>query len=405
MTLSNEQVKELRKDFPIFNGQKLIYIDNAATTQKPKQVIQAVQEFYTAQNANIHRGIYNLSQEATQKYEQARNTIAAFIGAEPEELIFTRNATEAINLVAYTLHSLIGTRKEIVLSEMEHHANLVPWQQFAKRHGMQLKFIAMKPDYTLDYEDAARKITENTALLAITHISNALGTINDVRMFVQLAKEKGAFTLIDAAQSAAHVPINVKALECDFLALSGHKMCGPTGIGVLYGRKELLEKMEPFNVGGDMIHTVSYEDATWNKLPHKFEAGTPHIAGAIGLATAVVYLKKIGMHNVAAWDKDILKYALEKMKALKGITLYNAGGDKSAGIISFNVDGVHPHDIASLLNDEGVCVRAGHHCAMPLMSRLGVSGTLRASFYFYTTYEDVDAFITALKNAQEVLHG
>jgi len=406
--MKEEQIKELRKDFPLLqkkiHGKSIIYLDNAATTQKPQVVIDAITTYYKEENANVHRGVYALSQEATALYEGAHKIVGAFIHAAPEEIIFTRGTTESINLLAYTIHSLIPDGKnEIVLTEMEHHSNVVPWQQFAKRHGFTLKYISLKEDYTLDYDDAKEKITDNTAVVAFTHISNALGTINDASLLVVLAKEKGALTVIDAAQSVAHVKIDVQELGCDFLAFSAHKMLGPTGIGALYGRKELLEKMDPFQYGGDMIRTVSFEGATWNTLPMKFEAGTPHIAGAVGFAEAVNYLQKVGMENIAKWEKELLAYALEKIKDIEGVEIYNAGVEHSSGILSFNIHDVHPHDIASLLDDEGICVRGGHHCAMPLMDILGVAGTLRASFYLYTDFSDIDVFVASLQRAKELL--
>lgn len=404
--LTNQHAQELRKDFPILrtkmNGKSIAYLDNAATTQKPKQVIQAIKEFYEKDNANIHRGIYTLSEQATQKYEGAKKTVAEFINAQPNEIIFTRSTTESLNLLAFTLPEIITGRNEIVLTEMEHHANLVPWQQVAKRKGWTLKFVRMKDDFMLDYEDAKNKITEKTAIVSIGHVSNALGTINNVQFLCKQAHEKGALFIVDAAQSAPHMPIDVKTIGCDFLAFSGHKMAGPTGIGVLFGRKELLEKMPPFNTGGDMIRKVTYENAEWNDVPLKFEAGTPNIAGAVGLAAAIEYLKKIGMKNIETHEKELMSYALEKIKTVKNITVYNAGSEKSSGILSFNLNNIHAHDVAAVMSDEGICIRGGHHCAMPLMGRLGVAGTARASFYLYTTTKDIDRFIKALKKTQKL---
>ncbi len=404
--ITEQQAEELRKDFPILrtkmNDKKLVYLDNAATTQKPKQVIQAIKEFYEKDNANIHRGIYTLSEQATQKYEDAKKTVAEFINAQRDEIIFTRSTTESLNLLAFTLPEIITGRNEIVLTEMEHHANLVPWQQVAKRKGWTLKFIRIKDDFTLDYEDAKKKISEKTAIVSVGHVSNALGTINDVETICRIAHEKGALFIVDAAQSAPHMPIDAKKIGCDFLAFSGHKMCGPTGIGVLFGRKELLEKMPPFNTGGDMIRKVTYENAEWNDVPMKFEAGTPNIAGAIGLAAAIEYLKKIGMENIEAHEKELLKYTLEKIKKVENITIYNAGIENSSGILSFNFKNIHAHDVAAVLSDEGICIRGGHHCAMPLMNKLGIPGTARASFYCYNTTKDIDRFIKALKKIQKL---
>ncbi len=404
MKINNEAAKKLRKDFPIFeNNPGLIYLDSASTTQKPKQVIEAEKKFYETTNANIHRGLYKLSEKATELYENSRKTIAKFINSSEKEVIFTRSATEALNLLAYTIHSIIPKGKdEIVLTEMEHHSNLVPWQQFAKRHGFKISFIKIKPDYTLDLKDAEQKITHKTAILSITHISNSLGTINPVKELIELAKSKGAITIIDAAQSVPHVKVDVKELGCDFLAFSGHKMLGPTGIGILYGKKELLEKLSPFNFGGDMISSVSYEDAKWNELPWKYEAGTQNIAGAIGLAEAIRYLEKIGMENVESWEKTLLDYALKKLKKIKGIKIYNSGVEKGSGTISFNISDIHPHDTASIFAEDNVCIRAGHHCNMPLMKKLGLTGTNRASFYFYNTFEDIDKLVESLNKVNKI---
>lgn len=404
--VTDQQAKELQKDFPILrtkmNGKRIVYLDNAATTQKPKQVIQEISEFYEKDNANIHRGIYTLSEQATQRYEDARKTVAGFINAQPNEIIFTRSTTESLNLLAFTLPEIIADRNEIVLTEMEHHANLVPWQQAAQRKGWTLKFIRMKEDFTLDYEDAKNKITEKTAIVSVGHVSNALGTINDVELLFKMAHEKGALFIVDAAQSAPHMLIDVKKIGCDFLAFSGHKMAGPTGVGVLFGKKELLEKMPPFNTGGDMIRKVTYEKAEWNDAPIKFEAGTPDIAGAIGLAAAIEYLKEIGMEQIEAREKELRRYALEKIKKIKGITLYAPPQNQQAGIISFNLNNIHAHDVAAVLSDEGICIRGGHHCAMPLMGKLGIAGTARASFYCYNTTKDINRFIKALKKTQKL---
>ncbi|MBW2985353.1 cysteine desulfurase [Candidatus Woesearchaeota archaeon] len=405
MKLTNETIKKLKGDFPIFKnntkGKSLIYLDSAATTQKPKQVIDSIKNFYENENANIHRGVYTLSEEATVKYNGARKLISKFINAKPEEIIFTRSATESINLLAYTLSSLLNG-DEIVVTEMEHHSNFVPWQQFAKRNNMKLKIIAMKNDFTLDYEDAKKKITENTALVAVTHVSNALGTINDINTLVKLAKEKNALTLIDAAQSAPHLKIDVKDIDCDFLVFSGHKMLAPMGIGILYGKKELLEKLPPFHFGGDMIKEVNKTDSTWNEIPMKFEAGTQNVAGVIALGTTINYLNSIGMENIEAWEKELLQYSLDNLSKIDGIEIYHPGIEHGTGIISFNLKGIHPHDLASLLNDENICIRGGHHCSMPLMDKLGIAGTARISFYLYNTFEDIDKLIESLKKSQRL---
>lgn len=399
MNLNNKTAKILKRDFPIFkNNPGLIYLDNAATSQKPETVIKAIDDFYEKDNANISRGLYTLAEKSTKKYEGARKIIAEFINAKSEEIIFTRNATESLNLLSYTIDSLIKSGKnEIVLTEMEHHSNLVPWQQLAKRHGFKLKFVKIKPDFTLDIEDLKHKLTDKTAILTFTYASNVLGTINPVKELVNLGKSKGAITIIDAAQAAPHIDINVKEIDCDFLVFSGHKMLGPIGIGVLYGRKELLEKLPPFNFGGGMIKKVTLEGAEWADIPQKFEAGTQNVAGAIGLAEAIRYIQKIGIKNIGDWDKKLVTYAINKLKEIDGIKLYHPGLDKSSSIISFNVKKIHPHDVAELLNNDGVAIRAGHHCAMPLMATLKVPGTCRVSFYIYNTFEDVDVLVKTLK--------
>lgn len=403
MKITNRKAKKLKKDFPIFKNNKgLIYLDNAATSQRPKQVINAVKDFSEKDNANIQRGVYTLAERATEKYDKARKTVANFINADEKEIVFTRNATESLNLLSYTLPSIIRKGKnEIVLTEMEHHSNLVPWQQLARRNKLKLKFIKLKSDFTLDIEDAKRKITDKTAVLSVAHVSNVLGTINNVKEIVKLGNQKGGITVVDAAQSVPHLKVDIKDIDCDFLAFSSHKMLGPTGIGVLYGKKELLDKLPPFEFGGGMIKQVSYESAEWNDIPYKFEAGTQNISGAIGLAEAIEYIKKIGIKNIESWETELMKYALEKIRKIKGIKIYNPGIDKSIGIISFTTKGIHPHDIASLMNDYKIAIRAGHNCAMPLMKKLGVTGVSRASFYFYNTFEDVDRFVEGLKKIKE----
>ncbi|GIU68165.1 MAG: cysteine desulfurase [Candidatus Pacearchaeota archaeon] len=404
MKLSNKTVHTLKKDFPIFkNNPGLIYLDNAATSQKPKQVIDVLKKFYEKEYANVHRGVYRLSSNATELYLKSKEIIAEFIGAKPEEIIYTRNTTESLNLLSYTLPSIINAtnkkRDEIVLTEMEHHSNLIPWQQLAKRGGWKLKFIKLK-GYELDMEDFKKKVSKKTAVVALCHVSNSLGTINPVQEIIKIAKEKGALTVIDAAQSVPHMKVDVLKVGADFLAFSGHKMMAPTGIGVLYGKKQLLEKMQPFMFGGEMIKKVTLNSATWADLPAKFEAGTPHIAGAIGLGEAINYIKKIGIENIEEWEKKLLDYTLEKIKDIKGIKIYNSGKN-SSGILSFNLEGIHPHDVASLLDEQGIAIRAGHHCNMPLMKILGVPGTCRISFYLYNTFEDIDALISTLKKIKD----
>ena len=400
MKINDSVAKKLKKDFPIFkNNKNLVYFDNASTTQKPKQVIDAIKKFYETSNANIHRGVYKLSQKATKEYEESKKTVAEFINASPDEIIFTRSTTEAINFLSYTLPSFKG-KNEIVLTEMEHHSNLVPWQQLAKRNKMDLKFIKMKSDFTLDMEDAKRKITNKTAILSVAHVSNSLGTINPVKKIIRIARKKNVLTVVDAAQSVGHMKVDVKDLDCDFFAFSGHKILGPLGIGVLYGKRYLFENLQPFNFGGDMIKFVSLESAEWNTIPEKFEAGTQNIAGAIGLAEAIKYLKKIKIINIEKYEKELIQYLLKKIKKMKKIEIYNSMKN-TTGILSFNIRGVHSHDIASLLDDYNIAIRAGHHCTMPLMKKLKISGTARVSFYFYNTKEDIDKFLKALKEIAE----
>ena len=404
MELNNNIVKALKTDFPIFkHNLGLVYLDNAATSQKPTSVLNAIKEFSERDNANVGRGVYSLAERAMKKYEGARTAVSRFIGAQPEEIVFTKNTTESLNLLAYTLSSIIPEGKdEIILTEMEHHSNLVPWQQMAKRNGFKLKVVKIKPDYTLDLEDAKKSLNDKTAIFAFTYVSNVLGTINPVKEIINLAKTKGAITVIDAAQAIQHLPINVKEIGCDFLAFSGHKVLGPNGIGVLYGKSELLEKMEPFNFGGGMIETVDFKDSSWKSGPEKFEAGTQNIAGAVGLAAAIDYKKNIGHENIAKWESYLLKYALKRLKEVPGIEIYNPGADSSISLVSFNLHGIHPHDVAELLNEKKIAIRAGHMCAMPLMKKLGLQGGVcRASFSFYNTFEDIDALVDSLKEIQE----
>jgi len=403
-------VEKIRKDFPILkrkvNGKKLIYFDNTATTQKPIQVINAVAEFYREHNANIHRGVHELSREATELYEEAHRKVTKFINAKSmENIIFVRNATEAINLVAYSwgLENLTKD-DEILLTVMEHHSNLVPWQFVAKKIGAKLKFVDINDDGTLKLEQLKTLINEKTKLVALTHVSNVLGTINPVETISKLAKEVNAVFLVDGAQSVPHMPVDVKKIDCDFLAFSGHKMLAPTGIGVLYGKKEILEEMSPFLYGGDMIHEVWLKNSTFAKLPWKFEAGTPNIAGAIGLSAAIDYLQRIGMENVRRHEMKLTKFALEEMNKIENIQIYGPQDVKiRGGVISFNIEGINHHDVAMLLDEFGIAVRSGHHCAQPLTRRLGVKGTVRASFYIYNTTEEVNFFVNALKKIIEMI--
>lgn len=402
MKLTNVDAHRIKKDFPLL-AKNMVYVDNAATTQKPQAVIDALQHFYTESNANIHRGVYALSEKATQAYENARLRVTQFLDAREHEVVFTSGTTESMNLIAHCLPHLFNERKEVVLSVMEHHANIVPWQQAAKHYGLTLKYIRIKDDLTLDYDHARELITEQTAVVSIMHVSNALGTCNDVSQIIRRAQEKGAYTVIDAAQSVPHMNLSMQELNCDFLAFSGHKMCGPTGIGVLCGRKAYLAQMPPFHTGGDMIRRVTFHEAEWNDVPMKFEAGTPHIAGAVGLARAIDYLDTIGFERIHIWNKELAEHAVKHLQEIPQVKLLRPPQDQATGIVSFIITGVHPHDVSSLLDDYGICVRGGHHCAMPLMDTLGVTGTSRMSFYLYNTREDVDAVIDAIKKAIEVL--
>lgn len=399
----------LRRDFPIFgrtvHGKPLIYLDNAATTQRPQAVIDAVTEYYRRYNANVHRAVHTLSHEASVAYEEAHKKAAKFINARSwREIVFTRNATEALNLVAYAwgLHTL-RPGDEVLVTIMEHHSDIVPWQMLRELKKIQLTFLDVTDEGRLKLDDLAKLLTERTKLVGVIYASNVLGTINPVREIIEEAKRVGAVTVVDAAQAAPHIPIDVQALDCDFLAVSGHKMLGPTGIGFLYGRRELLESMHPFLHGGDMIATVTTESVTFNELPWKFEAGTPHIAGGIGLGAAIDYLLALGLENVYAHEQKILAYALEKLLQIEGLEIYGPKDTKDRlAVISFNLKGVHPHDVASILDEAGIAVRSGHHCAQPLMRRLGMDNTARASFYIYNSEEDVDALVEALKTAQKL---
>ena len=408
MTLTNLDVEKIRKDFPILktehHGKKLVYFDNGATTQKPKKVINAVKKYYSTTNANIHRGVYWLSEEATKLYEEAHEIVGKFIGAKADEIVFTKNATESLNILAYSLCNDLKEGDEILLTQMEHHSNLVPWQQIAKQKKLIVKFAEINKDGTLNLESFKSLLNGRTKIVSVTQVSNFLGTINPVKELSKLAHDANAEVLfiVDASQSVPHMKVDVHDIDCDFLVFSGHKMLGPTGIGVLYGRKNLLENMKPFLYGGDMIKEVSFEDSKWNDVPWKFEAGTPNIAGAIALAQAVKYLKKIGMENIQNYEKELTAYALEKLKEVSEMIIYGPSLENRGGIISFNVDGIHAHDIAAYLGEQGICIRGGHHCAMPLAKLLRVSGTARASFYFYNTKQEIDLLVEALKKAREV---
>ncbi|MGG6433431.1 cysteine desulfurase [Anoxybacillus sp. D401a] len=398
-------VKELRQLFPILdqqvNGKPLVYLDSAATSQKPLPVIEAIDNYYRQYNSNVHRGVHTLGTKATDAYEGAREKVRRFIGAaSTEEIIFTRGTTTAINLVAASYgRANVREGDEIVITYMEHHSNIIPWQQVAKQTGATLKYIPLQPDGTIRLEDVEQTVTPNTKIVAVMHVSNVLGTINPVKEIAQIAHKNGAVVVVDGAQSTPHMKVNVQDIDCDFYAFSGHKMCGPTGIGVLYGKKHLLEQMEPVEFGGEMIDFVGLYESTWKELPWKFEGGTPIIAGAIGLGAAIDFLEEIGLDNIAAHEHKLAQYALEQLATIEGLTIY--GPKERAGLVTFNIDEVHPHDVATVLDAEGIAVRAGHHCAQPLMKWLNVTATARASFYLYNTEEEIDILVSALKKTKE----
>ena len=391
-------------NFPILNQKinkkRLVYLDNAATTQKPIEVINAIKEFYEKDNANVHRGLHELSLRSSIQYENAHKSVAEFINANEEEIIFTSGTTESINLLANSFEHILKPNDEIVITEMEHHSNFVPWQQLAIRKKLKLKIIPIKKDLSLDLDIAKKLITKKTKIVAITHISNSLGTINPIKEIIINAHKNNSLTIIDAAQSISHTKINVKNLDCDFLAFSGHKIFAPTGIGVLYGKKHLLEKLQPSKFGGGMIKEVTIKNSTWNDLPWKFEAGTPNISGAIGLQKAIEFVNNIGINNIEKHNQELTKYAISKLKNIPGITLYTP---KNQGpIISFTLKNIHPHDVSEILNLEGIATRAGNHCTMPLMNKLKIQGTNRISFQIYNTKEDIDILIKAINKVQEV---
>lgn len=398
-------IKDVREQFPILhqqvNGHDLVYLDSAATSQKPRVVIDAMNEYYRSYNSNVHRGVHTLGTRATDAYEGAREKVRAFIGASSvQEIIFTRGTTTALNTVAISYaRANLKEGDEIVITHMEHHANIIPWQRGAKATGATLKYIPLQEDGTLSLEDVKQTITHQTKIVAVTHVSNVLGTINPIKDIAKIAHDHGAIIVVDGAQSTPHMQIDVQDLDCDFFAFSGHKMCGPTGIGVLYGKKDLLNNMEPAEFGGEMIDFVDLYDSTWKEPPWKFEAGTPIIAGAIGLGKAIDFLNDIGMEEVSRYEHQLATYALERFKELEGATVY--GPRHRAGLVTFNLDDVHPHDASTVLDTEGVAIRAGHHCAQPLMKWLGVSATARASFYLYNTEEEIDELMAALRKTKE----
>ncbi|HAA2755751.1 TPA_asm: cysteine desulfurase [Listeria monocytogenes] len=401
-------IQKIRADFPILaqeiNEKPLAYLDNAATSQKPKQVIEALTHYYEFDNANVHRGVHTLAARTTDAYESARGKVAKFIHArEVAEIIFTRGTTSAINLVVDSYaEANIEAGDEIVISYLEHHSNLIPWQQLAKRKGAVLKYIELEEDGTISVEQAKKTIGEKTKIVALAHVSNVLGTITPMKEIAAIAHQFGAVILVDGAQAVPHMEVDVVDLDADFYAFSGHKMMAPTGIGALYGKRELLDAMEPTEFGGEMIDFVELYDSTWKELPWKFEAGTPIIGGAIALGAAIDYLAEVGLANIHAHEQALASYAIEEMSKIEGITIYGPkDASKRCGLVTFNLEGAHPHDIATILDEDGIAIRAGHHCAQPLMKWLDVSSTARASFYIYNTKEEIDALIDGLKLTKE----
>jgi len=402
-------VTKIRADFPILKrkigGKPLVYLDSAATSQKPKPVIDAIKRYYSEYNSNVHRSVHRLSEEATIEFEQSREKFARFIGAKTaKEIVFVRNATEALNLVVFSwARANLKPGDRVLLTEMEHHSNIVPWQMLAKERGIKLDYVRINDDGLLNWQSFEELIKERPKVLSLAHVSNALGTINPVKQMAQEAHKIGATVIVDAAQSVPHMPVDVADLECDFMAVSGHKMLAPTGIGMLYGRYDLLDQMEPFMGGGEMIKEVHLQDAQWNDPPWKFEAGTPNIEGVIGLGVAVDYLSKLGMQNVRQHEKDITKYALEQLGEVKGLVLYGTRDiEKRGAAISFNLGDIHAHDLATILDTQGIAIRSGHHCAQPLMERLKVPATARASFYIYNTRREIDILVRALETARKM---
>ena len=400
------KIEDIRREFPILhqevNGHPLVYLDNAATSQKPRRVIEAIARYYEHDNANVHRGVHTLGSRATDAYEGARARVARFINAAvPEEIIFTRGTTSAINLVAASYaRSVFKEGDEIVITPMEHHSNLIPWQQAARATGAVLKYIPLTEEGTIRLEDVEQAVTDRTKMVAVTYVSNVLGTVNPVKEIAAIAHRHGAKILVDGAQSTPHMKVDVRDLDCDFYAFSGHKMCGPTGIGVLYGKKDLLERMEPVEYGGEMIDTVDLYESTWKEVPWRFEGGTPIIAGAVGLAAAIDFLQDIGLDWIHEHERRLTDYALSRLSEIEEVRIYGPREER-AGMVTFNLADIHPHDVATVLDAEGVAVRAGHHCCQPLMRWLKVSATARASFYLYNTEEEIDRFVDALQKAKE----
>ena len=408
--MSKLDVEAVRKDFPILNqivnDEPLVYLDNAATTQKPRQVLRAITDYYENDNANVHRGVHTLAERATAAYEAARERVRSFIHvASTKEVLFTRGTTTGLNWVARYAESVLQPGDEVLISVMEHHSNIIPWQEACKKTGARLIYAYLK-EGMLDLADFRSKLTEKTRFVALTHVSNVLGVVNPIKEIAELVHQTNALLVVDGAQSVPHMKIDVQDLDVDFFAFSSHKMLGPTGIGVLYGKEELLEQMSPVEFGGEMIDFVYEQEATWKELPWKFEAGTPNIAGAIGLSVAIDYLDKIGMETVHQYEQELIAYVFPKLQAVEGLTIYGSEDlTQRSGVISFNLAGLHPHDVATALDYEGVAVRAGHHCAQPLLSYLGVSATVRASFYLYNTKADCDKLVEALQKTKEFFDG
>jgi len=400
----------IKKDFPILdqivNDEPLVYLDNAATTQKPKQVLTAIEDYYFRDNANVHRGVHTLAERATAAYEAARERVRSFINAaSSREVLFTRGTTTGLNWVAQFAAERLQPGDEVMISIMEHHSNVIPWQEACRKTGAKLVYVYLK-DGALDMDDFRAKLNERTKFASLAHASNVLGVINPIKEIAHLVHQQGAFLVVDGAQSIPHMEIDVQDLDVDFFAFSGHKMAGPTGIGVLYGKEELLEQMSPVEFGGEMIDFVYEQEATWKELPWKFEAGTPNMAGAIGLAASIDYLEDLGMDAIAQHEQDLIAYVFPKLQAVEGLTIYGSQDlAQRSGVIAFNLDGLHPHDVATALDYEGVAVRAGHHCAQPLLTYLQVPATVRASFYIYNTYADCDKLVDALEKTKEFFNG
>ena len=402
-------VEKIREDFPILhqevNGKPLVYLDNAATSQKPKSVIDSIEKYYRGYNSNIHRGVHTLSENATEAYESARIKVRDFIHANStKEIVFVRGATEAINLVAQSFgRNTLGSEDEIIITELEHHANIVPWQLLSQQTGAKLKYVPINDNGELVESEYKKLLNEKTRIVAVGHISNALGTINPIENMINLAHEYGAKVLIDGAQATSHTSVDVKKLDCDFYVFSGHKLFGPTGIGVLYGKEDLLEKMPPYQGGGDMIKMVTMKETQYNELPHKFEAGTPNISGVIGLGAAIDYVNKIGLENIGNHEKQLLDYANQMASEISELKFIGTAKNKTS-ILSFTLDGIHPHDVGTILNNEGIAIRTGHHCAMPVMEYFQIPATSRASFSFYNTHAEVDVLIEGINKCSKVFN-